>query len=99
MNLGATDQPDQTGPYEIRLQGSLDPRWSAWLGGLDITPGTDGITVLHAAAVDQSALHGLLARLRDIGLPLISVARIRPGQPPSATRGTSHTDTDNSTGD
>ncbi len=39
MNLGATDQPDQTGWYEIRLQGRLDPRWSAWLDGLDITPG------------------------------------------------------------
>ena len=99
MNLGTTDQPEQTGPYEIRLQGSLDPRWSAWLGGLDITPGTDGITVLHAAVVDQSALHGLLARLRDIGLPLISVVRIKPDQRTGAIQGTSRTDTDNSTGD
>ena len=47
---------------------------------MDITPGTDGTTVLHGAVVDQAALHGLLARLRDIGLPLISVARVEPDQ-------------------
>lgn len=86
MNIGATDQPHEPGWYEIRLQGRLDGRWSAWLDGMDITPDTDGTTLLHGRVVDQSALHGLLARLRDIGLPLISVARVEPDQAPHTTR-------------
>ena len=77
-------QPD-AGRYEIRLQGHLEPRWSAWLDGMDITPGSDGTTVIHADAVDQSALHGLLSRLHDIGLPLISIARVEPGPAQDAT--------------
>jgi hypothetical protein len=68
--------PDEAGRYEIRLQGRLDPRWSTWFDGLELTPGTDGTTVIHGPVADQAALHGLLARLRDIGLPLISVARL-----------------------
>jgi hypothetical protein len=68
------------GWYEIRLQGRIDPRWFPWLDGLEITRDTDGTTVLHGPVVDQSALHGLLARLRDIGLPLISIARVKPNQ-------------------
>jgi hypothetical protein len=78
VNAGATDGPDGSGRYEIRLQGRLDPRWSTWFEGLELTPGTDGTTVLHGPVADQAALHGLLARLRDIGLPLISVARVAP---------------------
>jgi hypothetical protein len=66
------------GWYEIRLDGRLDRRWSAWLDGLDLTHDQDGTTVLHGHVVDQAALHGLLARLRDIGLPLISVTRVDP---------------------
>jgi hypothetical protein len=70
--------------YEIRLQGRLDPRWSTWFDGMtlttgtDGTDGTDGTTVLRGPVVDQAALHGLMTRLRDIGLPLISVTRIEP---------------------
>lgn len=86
MNTGATDQPHEPGWYEIRLQGRLDTRWSTWLDGMDITPGTDGTTILHGPVMDQSALHGLLARLRDIGMPLVSVARIDPDKPPHTTR-------------
>jgi hypothetical protein len=78
VNTGATDQPHEPGWYEIHLQGRLDTRWSPWLDGMDITPGPDGTTILHGPVTDQSALHGLLARLRDIGLPLLSVARIEP---------------------
>ncbi len=78
MSTPATDQPHEPGWYEIRLQGRLDPRWSAWLDGLDVTRDDDGSTVLHGHVVDQSALHGVLARLRDIGLPLVSVARVPP---------------------
>jgi len=59
--------------YEIRLQGRLDPRWSDWFDGLTLTTGTDGTTILRGPVADQAALHGLLQRLRDLGLPLISV--------------------------
>jgi hypothetical protein len=59
--------------YEIRVQGHLDARWTAWLEGMahDVEP--DGVTVLRGPVADQAALPGLLARRRDIGLPLISV--------------------------
>jgi hypothetical protein len=62
--------------YEIRLEGRLDPRWSAWLGGLTLTPGTDGTTILDGPIADEAELHGLLQRLRDLGIPLISLTRI-----------------------
>lgn len=63
----------QADRYEIRLQGRLDERWAAWFDGMaiDLEPG--GVTVLRGPVADQAALHGLLARLRDLGLPLISV--------------------------
>ena len=79
MNHGPIHQPDD-GWYQIRIQGRIDPRWSAWLDGLDITTDSDGSTVLRGHVTDQAALHGLLARLRDIGLPLISVARVEPAR-------------------
>jgi len=78
MNPGAPSQPHPSGWYEIRLQGRLDPRWSAWLDGMEVTSDNEGTTVLRGPVVDQSALHGVLARLRDLGLPLISVARVEP---------------------
>jgi hypothetical protein len=62
--------------YEIRVQGHLDARWSAWLEGLSLSAENDGTTVIRGAVIDQSALHGLLQRLRDIGLPLISVTTL-----------------------
>lgn len=64
--------------YEIRLQGRLDPRWTAWLDGLDLSETEDGTTVLRGQVRDQAALHGVLLKLRDIGLPLISVAQVDP---------------------
>ncbi len=75
--------PDDAGWYEIRLDGRLDPRWSTWLDGVEVTVGTDGTTVLTGYVADQSALHGLLTRVRDIGIPLSSVARIDPGREPT----------------
>ena len=66
--------------YEIRLQGRLDPRWSDWFDGLTLTTGTDGTTILRGPVADQAALHGQLQRLRDLGLPLISVTRVEPDQ-------------------
>ncbi len=59
--------------YEIRLQGHLDPRWSAWFDGLTVTSDADGTTVIRGSVIDQAALHGLLQKVRDIGLPLVSV--------------------------
>ena len=81
-----------SGWYEIRLHGRIDPRWSPWLDGLEITSGTDGTTVLHGPVADQSALHGLLTRLRDIGLPLISIARLEPDRTEHADHHTIHRD-------
>jgi hypothetical protein len=67
--------------YEIRLKGHLDGRWSTWFDGLTLTEETDGTTVIHGSVIDQAALHGLLQKVRDIGLPLVSVARITANQP------------------
>ena len=63
----------EPGWYEIRLQGRLDERWAAWFEGMTLEPTADGGTVLRGPVVDQAALHGVLARLRDLGVPLISV--------------------------
>jgi hypothetical protein len=62
--------------YEVRLKGHLDPRWAAWFDGLDLTTDADGTTTLRGPVVDQAALHGVLQRVRDIGLPLISVHQL-----------------------
>jgi hypothetical protein len=73
---------DEPGLYEIRLQGRLHERWLAWFDGMTLTscPGAGGvITILRGPVADQAALHGILARLRDFGMPLISVARVEPG--------------------
>ena len=66
----------EAGRYEIRLKGHLDNRWTIWFDGLTLTTCNDGTTVIHGLVVDQSALHGLLQRVRDLGLPLISVTRV-----------------------
>lgn len=60
--------------YAIRVKGRLAPRWSAWFDGLDIEAAADGTTVIRGPIVDQAALHGLLQKLRDIGMPLLSLA-------------------------
>lgn len=62
--------------YEIRVEGHLPERWSAWFDGLAITSDDDGTTVIRGSVVDQAALHGVLQRLRDIGIPLISLTPI-----------------------
>jgi hypothetical protein len=64
--------------YQIRLKGHLDPRWTAWFDGLSLTHERDGTTLIHGAVVDQAALHGLLAKVRDLGLPLIAVIQVDP---------------------
>ena len=64
---------DERALYEIRVRGILDESWSDWLDGLSITPADDGNTVLAGPIRDQCALHGLLVKIRDLGLPLLSV--------------------------
>ena len=59
--------------YRIRVGGHLDHRWSDWLGGLAVQRQDDGTTLLVGAVVDQAALHGVIIRIRDLGLPLLSV--------------------------
>lgn len=62
--------------YEIRVQGHLDLAWSDWFGGLTISYQENGETLLTGPVIDQAALHGILGRVRDLGLPLISVQSI-----------------------
>jgi hypothetical protein len=76
--------------YEIRLKGHLDNRWSAWFEGLTITLEKDGDTLLTGLVVDQAALHGLLKKVRDLGMPLVSVSPLEPGSP--TTLGTGQED-------
>ena len=66
------DRHDGSGRYEIRVRGHLAARWAAWFDGFTLTPENDGTTVLDGV-IDQAALHGVLRRLADLGLPLVSV--------------------------
>ena len=69
--------------YEIRLKGHLDDRWTEWFDGLTITLEENGDTLLTGPVVDQAALHGLLKKVRDLGLPLVSVCPVEPGPSPT----------------
>ena len=75
--------PPEAGRYEIRLQGRLDARWAAWFDATSLTTDSDGTTVLRGQVADQAALHGLLQKVRDLGLPLISVTHLDPGGSPT----------------
>ena len=76
----STEDHDEPGLYEIRIKGHLDDRWAAWFGGVTLTLEDNGETLLTGPVVDQAALHGWLRKVRDLGMPLISVTRVRPGQ-------------------
>jgi len=65
--------------YEIRFRGHLDSQWTDWFGGLTITLEENGTTLLTGPVIDQAALHGLLKKVRDLGLPLVSVSPVEPG--------------------
>jgi hypothetical protein len=69
---------DEGGSYEIRLKGRLDARWAAWFDGLCLRHESDGTTTIHGPVADQAALHGVLNKVRDLGLPLVSVTRVGP---------------------
>jgi hypothetical protein len=72
--------PSQPVVYQIRIKGHLDSQWTDWFGGLTITLEDNGDTLLTGPVIDQAALHGLLKKVRDLGLPLLSVCPIEPGQ-------------------
>jgi hypothetical protein len=68
----------EPGRYEIRLKGHLDRRWAAWFDDLNLTHESDGTTIIDGPIADQAALHGLLQKVRDVGLPLVSVICVDP---------------------
>ena len=78
---GPRDDRPEDGRYEIRLRGHLETRWAAWFGEMTLSHERDGSTVLSGPVVDQAALHGLLQKVRDIGLPLVSVTCVEPHDP------------------
>jgi hypothetical protein len=67
--------------YEIRVKGHLASRWAAWFDGLNLTTEDGGTTVLRGPVADQAALHGLLQKLRDLGIPLVSLVELPIGAP------------------
>jgi hypothetical protein len=73
--------PDEQLVYHIRIKGHLGPQWTDWFGDVTLTLEANGETLLTCPVVDQAALHGLLRKVRDGGLPLLSVMRINPDQP------------------
>ena len=87
MSAIAVGRHQDPGRYEIRVKGRLDPRWAAWFDGLTLTHGSDGTTMIHGPVADQAALHGLLQKIRDLGLPLISVNHVAPGHPSAPAAG------------
>jgi hypothetical protein len=84
--------PDQLKILQIRIKGHLGQQWMDWFDGLTIMPEEDGNTLLSGPIVDQSALYGILRKVRDLGIPLLSVNSVDPDQ---ATK----TNTDQSKGD
>jgi hypothetical protein len=82
---------DESGLYEIRLKGHLNNRWAGRFGDVIITLEDNGTTLLTCPVIDQAALHGLLKKVRDLGMPLLSVNFVNPG--PSTTLGTGQAET------
>jgi len=72
--------PDAPIVYQIRIEGHLGPEWTDWFEGLTITLRDNGETLLTGPVADQAALHGLLKKMRNLGMPLLSVNRVEPGE-------------------
>jgi hypothetical protein len=89
----STQDHYEPGIYEIRIKGHLDDKWADWFEGLTITLEDNGDTLLTGPVIDQAALHGLLKKVRDLGLPLVSVSPVEPG--PSTTLGAGQADASN----
>jgi hypothetical protein len=77
----ATEEQYDPGLYEIRIKGHLDNRWAEWFDGMNVTLEANGETLLTGPVIDQPALHGLLRKVRDLGMPLISVIPLEPEEP------------------
>ena len=88
----STGDQDQAGQYEIRIKGHLDDKWADWFEGLTITRADNGETLLRGSVVDQAALHGVLRKVRDLGLPLLSVVQVerKPANGPDGNTDTDH---------
>ena len=71
------EEHEQHPCYEIRLKGHLDDRWAEWFEGLTITLEDNGDTLLTGPVIDQAALHGLIKKVRDLGIPLVSVSQVQ----------------------
>lgn len=81
MNHFRTDaNAGQTNLYRIKIKGHLNGQWSDWFDGFTVTLLDDGSTLLDGQVADQAALHGMLRRIRDLGMPLLSVLRVSPDQ-------------------
>jgi hypothetical protein len=80
MSDGTTSQDHGAGRCEIRVSGHLASRWGAWFDGMTLTRHDDGTTAISGTVTDQAALHGLLRRLNDMGVPLVSVTLTAPGR-------------------
>ena len=76
MSDTSAGHPNTPRRYEIRIEGHLAARWASWFDGMTLTAESDGTTVLEGPVVDQAALHGLLHKVRDIGLPVLSVTQL-----------------------
>ncbi len=83
-DLGTRTDPSKAAMYEFQLEGHLDHDWEGWFGDAHITLKEDGTTLLACPVIDQAALFGLLKKVRDLGMPLISVARIGSGRSPES---------------
>ncbi len=79
MNAVPQSDADQPMVYEIRIKGYLSHLWAGWFEGLTITLEDNGNTLLTGTVIDQSALHGILKKVRDLGMPLLSVNTVRSG--------------------
>jgi len=76
----------ETMVYQIRIKGHLSAEWTEWFGGLSVTAQDNGVTLLSGAVIDQAALYGLLRKVRDLGMPLVSVDRVEAGREDAAAQ-------------
>ena len=85
-DINSESDPGQPLVYQIRIKGHLGREWTDWFGGLTIRLTDNGDTLLTGPVVDQAALHGLLRKVRDLGVPLLSVSRVKPGEAEAKAR-------------